>query len=105
MKDRLCFYHTAVEAVGMCIHCHKPYCQACQVVTPYGKFCCHDCSGKYAAFKASWKEPKLRSPWLGPLLSGLILLALLAIVVAWAGHRFLGISALAPFDVISRFFR
>lgn len=105
MKDRLCFYHVTAPAVGMCLHDHKPYCQPCEVVTPYGKFCCFDCSGKYAAFKASWKEPKLRTPWLGPLLAGAVLLLALGAGAAWAGHRWLGISALAPFDVITRFTR
>jgi hypothetical protein len=105
MKDRLCFYHVSEPAVGMCLHDHKPYCQACEVVTPYGKFCCFDCSGKYAAFKATWKEPKLRSPWLGPMLAGMVLLLVLGVAAAWAGHRVLGISSLERFDVITRFFR
>ena len=105
MIDRLCFYHNTVPAEGMCIHCHKPYCPACKIETHYGKFCCFDCSGKYAAFKATWKEPKLRTPWLGAMVSGVIMLAVLAEGLAWAGHRWLGISALAPFDLISRFLK
>ncbi|KAF0243830.1 MAG: hypothetical protein FD180_3046 [Planctomycetota bacterium] len=105
MKDRLCFYHNTVQAVGMCLHDHKPYCQACEVVTPLGKFCCFDCSGKYAAFKSTWKEPKLRSPWLGPMLAGAVLLLVLGAGAAWAGHRLLKISALEPFDVVTRFTR
>lgn len=103
MKDRLCCRHTAVPAIGMCIHCHKPYCQECQVETPFGKFCCFDCSGKYAAFKTTWKEPKLKFPWLGGMVAGVILLAVIGEAIAFVGNRWFHISSLAPFDLVSRF--
>jgi len=102
MKDRLCFAHHSVPAVGMCNQCHRPYCAACRVETPLGVFCTFECSGKYAAFKAKWKEPKLRTPWFAAFVSGVVLLAALALGAVWAGHRFLGIGALEKFDLIGR---
>ncbi|NUN48453.1 MAG: hypothetical protein HUU15_06455 [Candidatus Brocadiae bacterium] len=102
MKDRLCFNHREAPAVGLCRHCHRPYCGTCRVATPLGEFCCFDCSGRYAAFKSTWREPKLKFPWFGSFVTGLVLLVLLGLVAAWVGHRWLNIRALAPFDIISR---
>lgn len=105
MKDYLCFKHHDRSAIGMCLQCHRPYCEECRTTTPYGAFCTFECSGKYAAFKAVWREPKLRHPWLAATVTGLLLLAALALAGAWAGHRLLGISALARYDLIGKFLK
>jgi hypothetical protein len=103
--ERTCNAHPSAPAVGMCHQCHKPYCTKCRLKTPLGEFCCFECSGKYAAFKATWKDPKLKFPWFGAFVTSAILLAALALGVAWVGNRVLGISALRPFDFITRFTR
>lgn len=103
MRTRLCFRHPQVEAEAMCTHCHKPYCAECRVDTPYGGFCCFDCSGHYAAWKAKYKEPKLHKQYLVPFIAGVILLGMLALGAAWVGHNVLHIDFFRKFDLIGKF--
>jgi hypothetical protein len=102
-RERYCFKHNTVAAEAYCLHCHKPFCKQCEIETPYGKFCCHNCSGLYAAWKARWKEPNLRKPWAAIIVSSLLCLGALGLGIAWAGSRYLGLKFLAPFDLIGKF--
>lgn len=105
MKDYLCFKHHDRSAVGMCNQCHRPYCEECKTETPLGVFCTFECSGKFAAFYARYREPKLARHYIAPILTSLVLLAALALGAAWAGHRFLGIGALEKYDLIGRYLK
>jgi len=45
-----CINHPAVEAVGRCKQCGKPFCSACAISGPTGKFCSESCKEKHQAF-------------------------------------------------------
>lgn len=45
-----CLNHLAVEAVGRCKQCGKPFCSACRVTGPTGNFCGAECKQKHEVF-------------------------------------------------------
>ena len=45
-----CINHPGIEAAGRCKQCGKPFCSACAVSGPTGKFCGDICKQKHEAF-------------------------------------------------------
>jgi hypothetical protein len=45
-----CINHPAIEAVGRCKQCGKPFCGTCRVQGPTGNFCSEDCKSKHEVF-------------------------------------------------------
>lgn len=45
-----CINHPAIEAVGRCKQCGKPFCGACRIQGPTGNFCSDECKSKHETF-------------------------------------------------------
>ncbi|MBI5092743.1 MAG: hypothetical protein HZB26_09920 [Candidatus Hydrogenedentes bacterium] len=45
-----CLNHPGVEATGRCKQCGKPFCNACAVSGPTGRFCSDTCKEKHQVF-------------------------------------------------------
>ncbi len=45
-----CTNHPAIEAVGRCKQCGKPYCGACKIAGPTGNFCSEPCKATHEQF-------------------------------------------------------
>ena len=45
-----CINHPAVEAVGRCKQCGRPFCSTCRVQGPTGNFCSEACRFKHEEF-------------------------------------------------------
>ena len=45
-----CTNHPGIESVGRCKQCGKPFCSACQVSGPTGKFCSDTCKATNETF-------------------------------------------------------
>lgn len=45
-----CNNHPAIEAVGRCKQCGKPFCGSCQVKGATGNFCSEECKQKHEVF-------------------------------------------------------
>lgn len=51
-----CINHPGVEAIGRCKQCGTPFCGACEVKSPNGRFCSAVCSDKYHQFAARARQ-------------------------------------------------
>lgn len=45
-----CTNHPGVEAAGRCKQCGKPFCSACEVAGPTGRFCSQACKDRHESF-------------------------------------------------------
>ncbi|MFH1680515.1 MAG: hypothetical protein ABIH26_07715 [Candidatus Eisenbacteria bacterium] len=102
MPIRNCLNHKSVPATVQCFQCHKPVCDECRCTTALGDFCSDACAGKYAEFKASYREARLHQPSLVLRLVKLAVALAVLLGVVHAAHRFLGIDALASFDILGK---
>lgn len=60
-----CLNHPTVEAVGRCKQCSTPFCGACEVRSPHGRFCSDVCKDKFAQFTARAQELDKHAPRAG----------------------------------------
>jgi hypothetical protein len=93
MAKDLCINHTSSAAVTRCFSCHKPLCERCVIKEGNGNFCSQHCAVNYAKF-AHLSGPsgpgffgKLKN-----LIVTIIFLALAAVIVVFAGAKFLKIG-------------
>jgi len=58
----VCVTHPAVEAIGRCKVCNKPFCGACRVQGPTGNFCSQACKEKHEAYVQRAQQLEERKP-------------------------------------------
>lgn len=89
-----CINHRAIEAVGRCKQCGRPFCNTCRVTGPTGVFCGNECKQKHEAFVQRAKELEDRK---GPprilvklrkLIRKLIFFLIVALILGVIGARF-----------------
>jgi hypothetical protein len=103
MAAKSCLNHREREAVAQCHQCHKPMCAECVMDDPLGKFCSPQCLARFREFKARWKEPDTKPPFsLVGLLSGLTMLAIVLLGIAWIGHNVVGMPFFARYDYLGK---
>lgn len=89
-----CLNHPAVEAVGRCKQCGKPFCATCELLGPTGKFCSDPCKQRHESFvKRASKLDEMRrtSGLFGKLmdrLKKLLVYAAAVLVIAVIVHFF-----------------
>lgn len=45
-----CVNHPSIESVNRCKQCGKPFCGACEVIGPTGRFCSDGCKQSHEAY-------------------------------------------------------
>ncbi len=104
--DKVCLTHRDKVAVAQCHQCHKPVCQMCVMDDPLGKFCSPQCVARYKEFKNRWKEPNTKPPFsIVGAISGLVMLAVVALGIAWIGNNVLGIGFFAKYDYLGQYLK
>jgi hypothetical protein len=91
-----CINHPSVEAVGRCKQCGKPFCSACAISGPTGKFCSDSCKEKHQAFIQRAQQLERSSVGAGFLLKVRRMVVKVAI---WAAVILVVVFLLAKFNV------
>jgi len=55
-SEMKCVNHPEVDAIGICVHCHKPICHECSVESSNLLFCSQACAGQALLDKAYHKQ-------------------------------------------------
>lgn len=93
----VCVNHPAVEAIGRCRVCNKPFCGACRVQGPTGNFCSQACKEKHEAYVQRAQQLEQRKPsflkgstfkrWAKRVIILIIVLVIVSVVAAFMGYN------------------
>lgn len=100
-----CINHPAIEAVGRCKQCGKPFCSACRIQGPTGNFCSDTCKSMHERFteRAQQLDKMSKSGgflnrlwWLGKKIIVIGLTVVLLVAVA----TYLGVNIPVASDIL-----
>lgn len=92
-----CINHPGVEASGRCKQCGKPFCNACAVAGPTGRFCSDTCKEKHQAFIQRAQQLDRQSVVSGGFLLKLRRMAIKLVI--WAAVILVAVYFLTKYDI------
>ena len=101
-----CINHPSIEAIGRCKQCGKPFCGACEIQGPTGRFCSESCLKRHEVFikrAAKLDDMRRTSGVFGKLVDRLkkVTIFAVAILIICVVLHFFGVHIPVVSDIIN----